>query len=148
MYVRVLEDDVIYPYSLYQLRDDYPNTSFPTDLPNGVLADFGVFSVVSTEQPTVDYTKNLIDSVAQVGDTWNQVWVTQEASDQEKQERTDFQANSVREQRNELLAESDWTQLADAPVDKNAWSVYRQQLRDLTEQVGFPWKITFPNKPN
>ena len=33
--------------------------------------------------------------------------------------------------RNRLLAQSDWTQLADAPCDRAAWATYRQQLRDL-----------------
>jgi len=36
----------------------------------------------------------------------------------------------MRAHRNLLLAASDWTQVADAPVDKQAWAAYRQQLRD------------------
>lgn len=57
------------------------------------------------------------------------------------------QAKSVREQRNKLLSESDWTQLADAPVDSTVWSTYRQTLRDITKQDGFPWDVIWPNKP-
>ena len=57
------------------------------------------------------------------------------------------QAKSVREQRNTKLAECDWTQLADAPVDQAAWSTYRQALRDLTKQAGFPWTIDWPTQP-
>lgn len=38
---------------------------------------------------------------------------------------------ATRDQRNELLRESDWTQLPDAPVDQQRWAIYRQQLRDL-----------------
>jgi hypothetical protein len=37
----------------------------------------------------------------------------------------------VRNERNRLLAASDWTQVADAPVDREAWATYRQQLRDF-----------------
>jgi len=57
------------------------------------------------------------------------------------------QAKSVREQRSTKLAECDWTQVADAPVDKEAWATYRQALRDVTTQSGFPWTIEWPTQP-
>lgn len=57
------------------------------------------------------------------------------------------QAKSVREDRNKRLAESDWTQLADAPVDSAVWATYRQALRDVSAQSGFPWTITWPDAP-
>lgn len=57
------------------------------------------------------------------------------------------QAKSVRENRNKRLAESDWTQLADAPVDSAVWATYRQALRDVTAQSGFPWEVTWPDAP-
>ena len=57
------------------------------------------------------------------------------------------QAASVRTSRNQLLNNSDWTQVADAPVDKAAWATYRQALRDITAQTGFPWTITWPDAP-
>lgn len=56
-------------------------------------------------------------------------------------------AKSMRDQRNTKLAESDWTQVADAPVDKEAWATYRQALRDITTQTGFPWEVTWPDAP-
>lgn len=57
------------------------------------------------------------------------------------------QAKSVRDTRTRRLADSDWTQLADAPVDKAVWATYRQALRDITTQTGFPWAITWPTQP-
>jgi hypothetical protein len=57
------------------------------------------------------------------------------------------QAKSVRIQRGEKLKDSDWTQVADAPVDQAAWATYRQALRDVTGQQGFPWTITWPTQP-
>ena len=57
------------------------------------------------------------------------------------------QANSVRQNRTQLLKDSDWTQVADAPVDKAAWATYRQALRDITAQTGFPWTIDWPVQP-
>lgn len=53
----------------------------------------------------------------------------------------------VRSERNALLSLSDWTQVADAPVNKSAWATYRQALRDITQQSGFPNNVIWPTKP-
>ena len=58
--------------------------------------------------------------------------------------------NEVRAERNRLLAECDWTQLADVVLTdeaKAAWAAYRQALRDITAQEGFPDSVTYPTKP-
>lgn len=60
---------------------------------------------------------------------------------------TEFQANVVRKQRNSELSATDWTQVADAIVDKTAWAAYRQALRDIPAQEGFPFDVTYPVKP-
>lgn len=58
---------------------------------------------------------------------------------------------SLRFMRNMKLSASDWTQLADAPLDsdqKAAWAVYRQALRDLPEQEGLdPANPAWPIEP-
>lgn len=56
-------------------------------------------------------------------------------------------AQTTRAKRNVLLSNSDWTQLADAPVDKTVWAIYRQALRDVPAQAGFPWEIQWPVEP-
>lgn len=53
----------------------------------------------------------------------------------------------IRSKRNALLADSDWTQVVDAPVDQAAWRTYRQALRDITEQEGFPSDVVWPTPP-
>ena len=76
--------------------------------------------------------------------------VTTTAAEQEvayKASKDAEQAKSVRTSRDAKLAECDWTQVADAPVDKVAWATYRQALRDVTTQSGFPWTITWPVEP-
>lgn len=58
-------------------------------------------------------------------------------------------ANAVHA-RNRLLAETDWTQLPDVPLSaekKAEWAVYRQALRDLPAQAGFPATINWPAVP-
>ena len=57
------------------------------------------------------------------------------------------QAKAMREERGTKLADCDWTQVADSPVDKAVWATYRQALRDITTQTGFPWTVTWPDAP-
>jgi hypothetical protein len=60
------------------------------------------------------------------------------------------QAKSVRTSRDDKLKECDWTQLDDTPLSntvKATWAIYRQALRDVTMQAGFPWTITWPDAP-
>lgn len=56
-------------------------------------------------------------------------------------------ATSIRGERDRLLSESDWTQVLDAPVDRDAWATYRQALRDIPQQTEFPTSIDWPVQP-
>jgi hypothetical protein len=53
----------------------------------------------------------------------------------------------ARAERDRRLAACDWTQVADAPVDREEWAAYRQLLRDVPEQPGFPDSIVWPEEP-
>ena len=57
------------------------------------------------------------------------------------------QAKAIREQRNTKLSKCDWTQLADSSADKTTWATYRQALRNVPSQDGFPWTIEWPTQP-
>lgn len=59
----------------------------------------------------------------------------------------DRAAAKIRTERDIKLTESDWTQVADAPVDKAAWATYRQALRDIPSQAGFPNEVVWPVEP-
>ena len=58
----------------------------------------------------------------------------------------------MREYRDTLLLQSDWVELPSAATRESAeslaaWAIYRQALRDVTQQSGFPWTIDWPTKP-
>jgi hypothetical protein len=55
-------------------------------------------------------------------------------------------AEQARAKRDSLLTASDWTQVADAPVDQAAWATYRSLLRDVPQQAGFPDNVTWPTE--
>ncbi|NBW17606.1 MAG: phage tail protein [Caulobacteraceae bacterium] len=89
------------------------------------------------------YTKHILGPI--FTDNEDATAVEQEAAYKAQKDAT--QAESVRSQRTQLLKDSDWTQVADAPVDKTAWAAYRQALRDVPSQAGFPWDIQWPVEP-
>ena len=61
-------------------------------------------------------------------------------------EAPNVQWAAVRQERNVILASSDWTQLPDAPVNATAWAEYRQALRDITLHSD-PFSVIWPVAP-
>ena len=60
------------------------------------------------------------------------------------------QAKSVRQSRDDKLKETDWIVIKNLELNANipgVWEVYRQALRDVPTQAGFPWTITWPVEP-
>ena len=53
----------------------------------------------------------------------------------------------IREQRNKLLSESDWTQIPDCTVNKQSWLDYRNALRNLPQNFNSPFDVVWPSKP-
>jgi len=74
------------------------------------------------------------------------VEITNAASEYENK-TPEREAKRIRFLRNAEILKSDWTQVADAPVDQTAWATYRQALRDIPEQDGFPLNVIWPDEP-
>lgn len=131
-----------------EFRAMFPNTGFPVQLTEQIINDFGGDVVFEgpQAQPT-RYQVGFRDGVEQINGKWYTKYSVSDMDDEAKASLDAQQAKSVRDDRTNRLSESDWTQLADAPVDKTAWATYRQALRDLTTQDGFPWSVTWPVKP-
>ena len=96
-------------------------------------------------QPT-RYQTAFRDGVEQIDGKWYTKYSVADMDDETKAFKDAEQAKSVRTARDEKLKDSDWTQIADAPVDKAAWATYRQALRDVPTQSGFPWEVTWPTQ--
>lgn len=145
MYVKLIENrPVSFPYTLTDLRRDNPSTSFPVEISNQNLSAFDVYPVTPSPVPNFDSKTHHVKQVVElVNGAWTQVWYLQ------KLPETQASAN-VRGERNRLLADCDWTQLEDAPIDadgKLAWSLYREALRMVPQQAGFPWNVQWPPTP-
>jgi hypothetical protein len=150
-----------------EFRAMHPNTSFPPQLTTEMLASMGADPVLEGPQATTvaPYQYSQRSGVEQVGGQWftkyiaGPVFTDRAATDDQpaataaeqeaayKASKDAEQATAVRATRTKLLADTDWTQVADAPVDKAVWAAHRQALRDVTAQAGFPWTITWPEQP-
>jgi hypothetical protein len=131
-----------------EFRSRNKGTSFPKTWTPELVEELGLDPVFETPAPSVTrYQTAYKDGVEQVAGKWVWKWSISEMDDEAKAAKDAAQATAVRADRDRRLADSDWTQVADAPVDKAAWATYRQGLRDVPAQAGFPWDITWPVKP-
>lgn len=152
-----------------QFRAEHPNTSFPEVLTTDIIEGFGYDPVLEGPQATTipPYQYSQRDGVVEIDGKWythyiagpvfhdytDDQGVVHTASEQYEAycfAKDATQGDSVRQERNRRLAECDWTQLADSPLDaetKAAWAFYRENLRMVPQQDGFPWEINWPPKP-
>ena len=131
-------------YTIGELRRDNPQTSFPRDIPAEILAQFNVHKVKETPAPQLDSkTHRHTQSVELVDGEWTQAWSFLELP------LTQASGN-VRAHRDSLLQETDWVVVMHTERGTNIpmeWEVYRQALRDITNQADFPYKVSWPTKP-
>jgi len=128
-------------------RSLFPYTVFPDSGPtDGWLVDNSCMKV-NLFKPHDAATEMLVPSSPYIEGNWVYVVTVRNKTAEEVQADVNARAAQKRAERNRLLAASDWTQVLDAPVDRTAWATYRQQLRDITEQEGFP-DIELPKDPN
>jgi len=144
MKIAIIENNQILSHGEH--TEVFPNVSFPPEGFDLMWAqERNAYQIQSerTRLPTQKLTS--VEPYIENGVVYDVVVEnkTQDELDAEKTQK----ANEVRYKRNMLLTQSDWTQLADAPVDNLAWAVYRQSLRDITLQAGFPFTVDFPVAP-
>ena len=142
MFIR-LTNGVPKNYTLGQLSRDNPQTSFPRNIPDNVLEEFGVYRVLEVAAPEINYsTYTNTQDIKLVDGVWTQVWETVELPLAEA-------TTNIRSQRDYLLSESDWVVSKSYELGvavPTAWATYRQALRDITTQEGFPYNVTWPTK--
>jgi len=141
-----------YPYSIEKLRSDNPETSFPVVMNDSELCEWGVYPVTEEAAPTVNEATEQAEQAAPalIHDSWMVKWVISEASAEQKVIRTERQALEVRRIRNIKLMNTDYTQLSDflgSEIKRLEWAEYRQNLRDIPQQDGFPWSVNYPIFP-
>lgn len=134
------------PYSIQRLRTDNYNTSFPKNFSADVLLAFDCYPYTRPAVPAIDHmTQDLNDApfIQDAEGNWSRGWsVTQKP-------QADAEAN-VRTRRDELLAEKNHHLMAKiaigTPVPSDV-DAYMQALRDVPNQAGFPYNVSWPTDP-
>jgi hypothetical protein len=124
----------------------------PSKLTPEEATAFGVHKLKLVTPPPYDpLTQTRIDADAALVDgVWTQVWQVCDLPNEEILQRNTSQAANIRAQRDAKLAETDWIVIKNLELNANipgVWEVYRQALRDVPTQAGFPWTITWPSQP-
>lgn len=129
-------------------RELFPATSFPPSGPSDEFMQENGCVGVTVFKPYDSNTQKLVACEPYLED--GQVFTVRvdALTQDELDAATASKAAQVRSQRNRLLSECDWTQLQDAPVNQQAWANYRQALRDISSQPGFPNAVEWPHDPN
>ena len=151
---------VEWPVNENRIKHENPNVSFPRDVTKIDVAAYGYakFAYADPQDHDAEYQNCTEVTPVLDGDTYVQTWSLSDKYTVE--ERTAYDAKKAedaivaleaqhRSKRDQLLKDSDWTQVADAPVDATAWATYRQALRDITDHVNFPYVVEadWPIKP-
>lgn len=144
MYIKLVNGSPI-PYSIVQLRRDNPNTSFPEVMSAEVLARHDMYKVTVLPIPAYDKRTHCAkeSAVHQANGQWVMGYTIEPLPKAQVE-------TAMREERNRLLAESDWVVSKAYEVQNpvpDEWVEYRQKLRDVTSQQGYPYNITWPKKP-
>jgi len=139
-----------YPYSVRELRKDNPQYSFPKQPSTESLAQFGMFPVADVDVEINRKTQVLTEITPVYNEQegrWERSFDIRDKTQDELNDDETKQATLIRNHRNKMLSDTDWTQVDDAPVDKTQWAAYRQELRDISTQLGFPWEVNWPTYP-
>jgi len=144
-----------FPYTLGDLRRDNPQTSFPKKIGDAILASYGIFHVMPSQQPEHD---PLVQTVVRDAEPHNnETAVDEETGETYETGRwfigytvvnkpQDQAEQAVRNKRDRLLQDTDWQALSDNTMGE-AMTTYRQALRDVPDQDGFPFSVVWPTKP-
>ena len=144
-----------------EIRAMHKNTSFPRVWRENVHESIGIDPVLITPQPEASgpYKRVVRNGAVEDGGNWVQAWVEQDmfATDGDgtkADKETAYQANldaaaaeRVRTERDSKLAKTDWLALSDTTMSSE-WTTYREALRDVPEQGGFPDTVTWPTEPS
>lgn len=141
MYLKI-ENNTPFRYSIEQLRQDNPLTSFPREPSDSLLASYNVFNYTKTN--TVAPNGYVLGSgeFRQVDGSW----VLEQPLIVDENYEEPSTGDKVRRQRNSLLRNTDWWATSDRTMTSEQ-TAYRQELRDITEQEHFPNTVTWPTKP-
>lgn len=153
MYIKILENGIQKSYSIEQLKLDNPNVSFPETIKISTLEEYSVYPCEISEKPIINERTHIVKLkkyATKINGTYVYEYDITEKSIEEINAYDSFVSQEVRNKRNKLLQETDWvvtksTELS-TPIP-NEWIYYRQELRNIPEQVSFPYHIIWPIKP-
>jgi hypothetical protein len=153
MYAKLNKDNTSiekYPVSFTEIRYTHKNVSFPDNPTDEDLASFNYCNVQNNEVPQYDIELQYVqeDTPIKNNGVWKKTYKLVNLDNLRKEGIVRAKEDSIKTIRNALLSETDWTQLSDVPAETaSKFAQYRQALRDVTNQEGYPDNVVWPEKP-
>lgn len=143
-YAKILNGEVVkFPYYIQEVKSDNPSVSFPTDIPEDILESYGCFRVYIGTPPADSILTHRIlraDMPIFNGTRWEINYYSEPLP-------LEHASRNVRAERDMRLSTTDWVVTksieSGSPIPTQ-YSEYRQALRDISLQEGFPWNISWP----
>ena len=141
---RIRETGEVVSDSEFRLRNKH--TSFPRIIDESLQEEFGIDQIFEGPQkqgpPPYSYTYR--DGIEKIGDKW---YTKYTIGQRDKEPIDNQQAENIRNRRDELIKKSDWRAVTDRKLEPE-WKEYRQALRDISKQEGFPHDVEWPVDPD
>jgi hypothetical protein len=147
MYIKIVNEIPI-SHSIDQLRYENPNISFPNNISDEILKNFNMYPYVIAEYPIInDKTQKIEEGeIVYHNNMWIKTWKIIDKNEEEILNWIENKSLDAKTKRNILLSETDFYALSDNILAPDM-ATYRQSLRDITQQDGFPENIIWPVKP-
>lgn len=154
-FLKISGSDTIYPYDIKEYihnqltQYSHSYDGFERETIES-LSSSSIYVVLETEIPSYEYTQVHEEGQPTLsGSVYVQTWNIVDRDSDDLQNEINGRWDYVRNNRNRLLNQSDWTQFQDSPITGSKlteWQSYRQSLRDITSQSN-PFEVTWPTKP-
>lgn len=137
------------PITVGDYRELFPNTSFGTNGPSDEFLAANNAKKVTLFKAHDRLTQKLVSCAPYDDGEFVSMAQVESLTAGEIQAAKDSAMAQIRYQRNQLLKDCDWTQIADCTADKTAWATYRQALRDLPSTITEPRTFAdWPHNPD
>ncbi len=138
-----------YPYSITALIRSRPDVCWPRGkISDELAAQYGCVPVVDDPQPVPDHTESVAeDPPVKVDGKWVRCRRKVPAPQEELDARTQAKTAEMMVERDKRIQEFFWAELLNPTANAGQYRQYLNDLRDVTQQPGWPFSVTWPTKP-
>jgi hypothetical protein len=147
MFLKITNQNVVFPYTLTQFLADNSETSFGTEISAELLSSYGVYPVVNSAPPQVNSATHAVRHAQPIlaDGQWTETWEVMQLPEHTAADNIRAIRNSLLSQHVDTINAIRWSLML--PETQQMWVDYRQALLDVPDQAGFPYSVEWPVIP-